>query len=85
MIKIEQLVDFGSGAEVGIEDSGRAMIVHPRVIEGEDPNFFLRFQSWDDAAWRERGRTREEIAANGHPTLNSMLGKTFKITIEEIT
>jgi hypothetical protein len=70
-IKIEQTLVFDATAIVDIEDSGRAMIVQPVVISGEDPHFFLRFQSWDEDDRK-------------HPLLKSLMGKKFRVIIEEL-
>lgn len=68
-IKIEQVLVLSSSPD--IEDGGCAMIAEGDVETGNDPHFFLRFQSWD-----------EDLRT--HPTLNSLLGKRLRITIEEI-
>ena len=59
--------------DVNIEDSGQVVIVEPQwVVKGGDDNIFIRIQSWDESAEME------------HKTINKLIGKKIRVTIEEI-
>jgi hypothetical protein len=70
---------------VKLEDGGQAAIcdypLDERVIEGEDDCFFVRLQSWNEAA---ANRERGEDLLQFHPLLKSLMGKRVRVTIEEI-
>lgn len=75
---------------VDFEDGGAAMIVEPEweVINGADDKFFIRLQSWDESIFDnvmyDRKNYSQENAQLGHETLQSLVGKKIRITIEEI-
>lgn len=60
-----------------VEDGGQAMIMEfDRIEEGDDPNMFVRLQSWQDGA----AKTDD----TSHPLLRSMAGRRVRIVIQDM-
>ena len=74
---------------IDFEDGGLAMIGQPEwTIQGADENIFLRIQSWDesivDNVMYDVKDSREQKANLSHKSMNSLIGKKIRVTIEII-
>ncbi len=76
-----------------IENIGKAVIcefIDPQTHD--DPNFFVRLQSWSDIPCRPQAEcdltgnpeTKLERVLKNHPTMQAMAGKKVRVTIEII-
>lgn len=74
---------------VDIEDSGLAMIAEPQwKVQGGDDSIFVRIQSWDETVNDDDNydakQNKVERANGGHKSMNSLIGKNIRVTIEVI-
>lgn len=75
--------------DVRFEDGGCAVIVEPEwKVNGGDDCVFVRIQSWDenigDNPLYDRKNSREDNAKLGHESIQKLLGKKVRVTIEVI-
>lgn len=68
------VIDRTVDSTIDVEDSGQALIAQ---IDGDDPNFFVKLQSWDESAVDTDGTV-------GHRIMNSLRGKRVRVTVEVI-
>lgn len=76
---------------VSYEDSGQAVILDPEwKTTGTDENIFVRIQSWDESIFKNaaaeneyiENETKQKRALRGHKSINKLVGKKVRITIE---
>lgn len=75
--------------EVSIEDSGQAVIAEiDWNVSCCDDNIFIRIQSWDESIFEHplynAKNNSYENAKLGHKSIQELIGKKIKVTIEVI-